>query len=253
MLQRIAIATGAAFALVATCYVAERPQAPPGINEPTPAAVGEQPRLNTHSARLAGHAAVPAGPQAPAQAGPQDPVPGCTIDTRYLANPDGTVTPLYTCERAEKAPPHPYTTYSDEALESLAWGDADAARILGMRLRLRDEAAATSLVVRAAALAGGDPAPILEYANAYPLPGEIDGVPVRRTVHARFVLGAVADMLEKGSSDVAHWELVIRQVSSDPDREIEMLRDRARAIVEEIDRIREDVTGVTGNGRRNDA
>lgn len=245
MLQRTAIAIGAAFALAATSYLAERLQAPPGPVEPTPAAVDEQPRLNTHSARLARHEAMPAGPQ--------EPVPGCTIDTRYVPNPDGTVTPLYTCERTEKVPPHPYTNYSNEALESLAWGDADAARILGMRLRLRDEAAATSLVVRAAALAGGDPAPILEYANAYPLPSEIDGVPVRRTVHARFVLGAVADMLEKGSSDVAHWELVIRQVSSDPEREIEMLRDRARAIVEEIDRVREDVTGVTGNGRRNDA
>ena len=243
MQARIAVAIGAVLALAATYYVAKRPQAPPGTVQPAPAAVAELPRLVTRNAGPAPSEPAPAGPRAP----------GCPIDTRYVANPDGTVTPLFSCESAGPQPPHPFTTYPNEALESLAYGDADAARILGMRLRLVDEAAAMSLVVRAAALAGGDPAPILEYANAYPLPSAIDGVPVRKTVHARFVLGAVADMLEAGSSDVAHWELVIRHVSTDPDREIEMLRDRATAIVEEIDRIRQDVTGVTGSGGRNDA
>jgi hypothetical protein len=243
--MRFTIAFGAALVLAAAYLFhdsLERPATPGSLAETRPAdasPVEPLPRAGVPTETM---------PETPTAA-----ALNCAPAENFVANPDGTATPLLGCEPTEAEPPHPYTGYSTEALASLAYADADAARILGMRLRDDDETAALSLVVRASALSGGDPAPILEYANAYPQPSAIDGWPVRRTVHVQFVLGSVADMLGAGSSNVAYWEARIREESTDADREIELLRQQARAIVEEMRQIRLNVTGGTDFGGTDDA
>ncbi len=177
----------------------------------------------------------------------------CTPEVRYLGNDDGTSTPVIVCEREGEEVRHEYESYSTEALNALAWADAKAAEVLGMRLRDTDEAVSLSLILRAAALAGGDPAPILYYAQTYPQPVSIDGTLVRKTVHTRYVLGAVAEMLGAGPNLLPYWEAQIRQVSTDPQREIEMLRERARELVDEMRQIELDVTGESTFGGRGDA
>lgn len=245
MSTRATIALGAALVLGAA-YLFHEPHERPAEHEPSaPAPVAEA--LPDRPAPDTG-APAEATPTAAAAAAPD-----CTVVQTFVANPDGTATPLYTCEPVEPEPPHPYSGYSTEALASLAYADADAARILGMRLRHDDETAALSLIVRAAALSGGDPAPLLEYANAYPQPSAINGWPVRKTVHVQFVLGSVADMLEAGSSNAAYWEALIREESADADRELELLRQQARTIVEEMRRIQRDLTGTTDFGGPDDA
>ena len=71
--------------------------------------------------------------------------PGCTIVTHYLPNGDGTVTEVFSCKPEKPKEKHPYESYSNAALESLAYSDARAAGVLSMRLRYKDEEAAMSL------------------------------------------------------------------------------------------------------------
>ena len=172
----------------------------------------------------------------------------CTIVTHYLPNEDGTTTEARSCEPNQPGEQHPYASYPDEALESLAYADAKAAEILSMRLAGRDSEAAMSLALRAAALAGGDATPIIAYANAYPEPTAINGVPVRKTVHVRYVLGTVTRLLGDPRHGVPYFEAIIREHSADPEREIAMLDERARQMIEEMRQIQLDVTGSSTIG-----
>jgi hypothetical protein len=177
----------------------------------------------------------------------------CDVTTHYVSQGDGTVGELYSCGSETPTARHPYESYSNETLESLAYADAKAAAVLGMRLRDSNEARAMSLMLRAAALADGDTAPILQYFNAYAHPSAIDGVPVRKTIHTKFVLSAVADLLSDDSNMVAPWEEKIRRYSSDPETEIALLHERAREIVGQMRQIQLDVTGSSNIGGQGDA
>lgn len=178
---------------------------------------------------------------------------GCEFVTHYLPAGDGTTVEAYSCEPVDPAAPHPYKSYSNKALESLAYSDARAAEILGMRLRETDEVRALSLTMRASALSGGDVMPIIAFNNAYPHPDEVNGVPVQQSVHVKFVLAAVIELLGAGDGYVAPWEALVREASPRAEREIEMLHERAREIVEEMRKIQLDVTGTSTIGGPSDA
>jgi hypothetical protein len=122
-----------------------------------------------------------------------------------------------------------------------------------MRLRDEDEEAAMSLIFRASALSGGNAGPILAFSNAYPHPSSIDDVPVRKTVHKKFVMSAVADMLGAPVTGLDFWEDRIREWSSDPEKEIAMLHTQARKIVDEMRQIQLDITGSSNIGGQDDA
>ena len=177
----------------------------------------------------------------------------CDLHVDYLPVGDGTVSRAFSCEPRTAPERHPYESYSSAALESLAYADAEAAAVLGMRLRDTDEAKAMSLMLRASALTGGDTTPILRYSNAYTHPVSVDGVPVRKTVHTKFVLSAVADLLSDDTNYAAQWEDIIRHYSSDPDTEIAMLQAKARQIVEEMRQIQLGVSGFSEIGGQGDA
>jgi hypothetical protein len=172
----------------------------------------------------------------------------CLINDDYLDSADGTVVRVRACRQANQPSAHPYEQYPEDALASLAFADAKAAEVLGMRLRERDPAAALRLIFRSAALAGGDTAPIRRYANAYPQPVAIDGMPVSDTVRMKFVLAAVAEILGDDASGREVWEAVIRRHSSDADTEIELLNDRTSRIVARMQRVREQVGSTPKTG-----
>lgn len=179
--------------------------------------------------------------------------PACTITRHYASRPDGTSAEAISCQPAGARAPQPYERYPAGALESLAYADADAARILGMRLIEDDATAALSLVVRAAALAGGDPAPIRYFSSAYPHPVSINGVPQPRTVRVKYVLATVVALLGDETAASAGWESVIRAHSQDPEAELGRLNARARAIVDAMRRIQVEVSGTSTIGGQGDA
>lgn len=198
-------------------------------------------------------AAEPAAALNPAQVTARAGEKGCEIVTHYLPASDGTVLELVACERSEPIEQHAYESYSSDALESLSYADAKAAEILGMRLRKLDQAKALSLILRSSALSGGDIAPILRYSQAYPEPSAIDGEPVRKTIHAKYVLSVVADLLSPDAQYAAPWEIQIRRYSRDADREIALLQARAHEMVAEMRQIELDVTGSLTIGGKDDA
>lgn len=179
--------------------------------------------------------------------------PGCSIVRHYLPRPDGTTVTAFSCQRESTRQAHPYTQYSSDALDSLAYSDAVAAQVLGMRLIEDDTAASLSLVIRAAALAGGDPAPILQFSNAYPHPVSVDGAPQPSVVRVKYVLAAVTALLDGDTSAPNSWEPVIRGQSTDPDRELALLQARARDIIDEMRRIQIEVSGTSTIGGPGDA
>ncbi|MDX1498748.1 MAG: hypothetical protein R3176_02550 [Woeseiaceae bacterium] len=236
MKSRAIIALGLVVALIGA-YLAYMPHAgPPGLTPGPAAAPASTPET-------AGGAGDPVASAPVVASGAPAAAPACVVEPRYLSRDDGTTVTVYACVGDDPPPAHAYETYPNAALESLAWGDARAAEVLGMRLRHEDEARALSLVLRAAALAGGDPAPLLRLSNAWPAPTAIDGVPVRRTVHTKFVLSAVADLLGAEHNNLPYWKATIRSVSTDPEREIELLLERAAEIVGEMQQIELEVTG----------
>jgi hypothetical protein len=177
----------------------------------------------------------------------------CQIETHYLPHGDGTVIGAETCVSTSPAEPHAYESYSNAALASLAYADAKAAEVLGMRLRDTDEVQAISLVLRSAALADGDVTPILLFSRAYGRPDSVDGVPARKTIQTKFVLAAVADLLGTDTHYIAPWENEIRRYSSDPETEIAMLQAQAVRIVADLRQIQLDITGSTNIGGQGDA
>ena len=179
--------------------------------------------------------------------------PGCNIARRYLSRSDGTSVATTSCEPTVPRSKHPYEHYPDGALESLAYADAQAAQVLGMRLIEKDPAASLSLIVRSAALADGDPAPIKRFYNAYPRPVSIDGIPQPDAVRVKFVLAEVAALLDGDTSMANEWEDVIRAHSRDPDRELAQLHARVWAIVDAMRQIQLDVLGTSTTGGQGDA
>jgi hypothetical protein len=178
---------------------------------------------------------------------------GCDLVTYYVPVGDGTVQEAFACVPPDPAEQHAYESYSSAALESLAYADAKAAEVLGMRRRERDEARAVSLFLRSSALSGGDITPILRYSQSYPEPSAINGVPVRKTIQTKYVLSAVADLLSTDTQYAVPWENEIRRYSTDADQEIAMLQARARRIVAEMRQIELDVTGSSSLGGQGDA
>jgi hypothetical protein len=178
-------------------------------------------------------------PQSASQSEPD----GCTIITHYLPSDDGTVAEVYSCEPNGYQKKHPYESYSNEALASLAYSEAKAAEILSLRLRIDDEETAMSLAIRASALSGGDTYPLLMFSQSYPHPSAINDVPIKKTYRVKYVLSAVALMLGDDSLAPMSWEASIREFSDDPDEELALLDERAWQIVDEMRQIQLDVTG----------
>ncbi len=234
-------------AVLALTYLAFRPGTPHSAAGPS---AGEQ--------ILAPAAMQPvplaaSGPLLPTTLAASPGAPDCTLVTQYLAAGDGTAVEVLSCEPTHPVEKHPYESYPSDALESLAFADAKAAEVLGMRFRKLDQAKALSLILRSSALSGGDVAPILRYSQSYPEPSAIDGVPVRKTIHTKYVLSAVADLLSTDTQYAVPWENQIRRYSSDPNKELAMLQARARQIVAEMRQIELDVTGSSTIGGQGDA
>ena len=226
---------------------------------PAPERPGQERALTVPDAVEAATADIAAASNIPADPSPgPNTRPGCTIVRHYLTQPDGTVVEALSCEHDIPPTPHPYVSYPRAALASLAYADATAAEILGMRLIEEDAAESLSLLIRAAALSGGDPAPIRRYASAYPHPVFIDGVPQPQTIRIKYVLASVEALLQLDASmpntgRQNRWAAVIREYSEDPERELAQLQTRAQDIVAEMRQIQLDVSGLSTIGGAGDA
>ncbi|MDJ0711780.1 MAG: hypothetical protein QNJ14_15425 [Woeseiaceae bacterium] len=177
----------------------------------------------------------------------------CTWEPVYLPQPDGrTVTSKHCVNNAARAE-DPYDAYDNETLKVMAYSDAVAAERLGMRLREVDERNALRFIIRAAALSGGDSSPILKYSNAYPKPSFVDGEPVLKTIHTKYVLSAVAERLGETHTGMEHWESQVRATSDTPDATLKGLKRSADNIIGAIEDIQLEVLGGVPTGEKHDS
>ena len=169
----------------------------------------------------------------------------CEAEPYYSVNDKGATVMTMQCTKPQLQKTHSYDAYSNEALATLAYGDADAAEVLGMRLREHNKKLALSLIIRSSALSGGSTKVLKRYANSYPVPAFVDGEPVMDSIHTRYVLSAVAELLGDTNVGLQVWEQTVRETSLTPDITIAFLRGKARDIVDEMRRIEQEVVGHT--------
>jgi hypothetical protein len=169
----------------------------------------------------------------------------CTITSRYMQLDDGTVRKLISCVPTSPPVEHPYKSYPNDALRALAYSDPLAAEILALRLIKANEEESLSLILRASALSGGSAAPLYKYSNAYPHATLINGEPVFKTIKARYVLDAVAELLGDDRANRTFWEDQMYMYADDPEAELARLNAIAERLLGDMRQIQLDIQGQT--------
>ena len=148
--------------------------------------------------------------------------------------------------------PSAYEDYDTEALESLAYGDAEAASVLAYRLRHTDYPRAIRLSLRSAALSGGKTSTLMSAAMWRPVQ-DGNGNPSLSGYGQAYVLHQLIGKL-KGNNygGPPIFEKRIRELADDPQVVFEQLDSIADRMYEEIRRIELGVTGSSTIGGDDD-
>ena len=80
----------------------------------------------------------------------------CRVELKDYVTTAGEMFSAYSCTPNKPAPPHIYADYDNATLASMSYADADAAALLGRRLIGKDTRKSYQLLIRAAALDGGN-------------------------------------------------------------------------------------------------
>jgi len=166
---------------------------------------------------------------------------GFTINRDLAGNFQG-----YSCN------PAAYEDYDTEALESLAYGDAEAASVLAYRLRHSDYPRAIRLSLRSAALSGGTASTLMSATMWRPLEDE-NGSPSLSGYGQAYVLHQLIGKL-KGNNygGPPIYEKRIEELADDPQAVFEQLDSIANRMFDEIRQIELDVTGNSTIGGDDD-
>ena len=170
----------------------------------------------------------------------------CDVEVHYITDQEtGEVHEAMSCVPRDPAAPHPYESWSDETLAGLAYGDAKAAEVLGLRhIRSEDPAQETlglSLLYRSVALSG-EPSAFrraigIRYAHV-----SINGEPQIRNLKQLLVFNVMGDALGHAqfNPDVVENELRSLNVS---DAEIQRLRTGSRDLLQQMGDLQAEITG----------
>ena len=148
--------------------------------------------------------------------------------------------------------PSAYEDYSTEALESLAYGDADAASTLAHRLRHSDYPRALRLALRSVALSGGDVTTLVSATLWRPLQDE-NGEPSAAGFAQAYVLHSLIKKIRNSTTNVpVRFELNIRRLSDDPDTVLDQLDVVVERLLDDVRQIELEVTGNSTIGGDDD-
>ena len=198
-----------------------------------------------HSEPAESAAAVSAVPDAVSGAPSSDsdgPGDDCVQVAHHWVTDDGTAIFPYRCADAADQP-HPYEAYSDDTLEVMAYSDAEAARLLGLRIYADDPQEAFQWTLRSAALTNSS-VPLQNFANAFAPPLRIGDQAILKNYRESFIIAVVADAVGPDTENVARMEPLMREVFPNPDEIMERLRPIAIAHIERMRDIQRDVTGT---------
>lgn len=149
--------------------------------------------------------------------------------------------------------PSSYEDYSTEALEILAYGDAEAATVLAYRLRQTDYPRAIQMAQRSVALSGGETRALLAATNWRPLVHQNGDADLSGYGQA-YVLHRLIERLKDSSYRAPPtYEKRIRQLTDEPDLVFKKLDAVVDHMYDEIRRIELDITGESTIGGDDDA
>jgi|GEM_PF-5817513 len=172
----------------------------------------------------------------------------CIIKLHYFDDDDDGIFEAYKeCIPVVPIVRHPYTSYSDEVLANLAYGDAKAAEILGMRLIQRHgnqelTDLGVNYVLRAAALSGDVQLIRRAAGAAYSHIGDANG-PIPNSIIHNYVLREAAGRLGNKSYP-SEWDSTIQSLNVSTEN-LEFIEDRVIETMERVAAIQTNVTGET--------
>ena len=153
----------------------------------------------------------------------------------------------YTCN------PTPYEDYDTEALEALAYGDAEAASVLAYRLRHTNYQQAIQMARRSAALSAGDVGTLISATYWRPMKDDSGAFDLSGVGQAYVLHSLIQKIRGNGNGAPPIYEKLIREHSSDPEDTLIGLNNIAQRMYEEVRQIELDVTGTSTIGGDDDA
>lgn len=167
----------------------------------------------------------------------------CDVELSDFVTTRGEVFSAYRCARRTPRLPHPYAHYDNGSLEVLAYGDSEAAALLGRRLAASDRDTSYAMLVRAAAL-DGDVGHLAWLADQAYSVVRVDGALQIDNVKRRYELAALAARLGGDPSamqflrdillDAGVGAHVLSRLDDRVDRLLESMHDIQRAVYGEI-------------------
>ena len=172
----------------------------------------------------------------------------CTLSVRQYADPEtAELRNVYSCTPNEPVEPDPYESWSEEVLASMAYGDAHAAQVLGLRHISSDnaeqEALGLSLLYRSVALSG-DPTTFRKAIGQRYAYLEINGEPQIHNMKQLLVFNIIGEAMGDNRFNTAQVLLELKRADV-PAAELERLQTGAWGILEAMADLQVEMTGDT--------
>ena len=172
----------------------------------------------------------------------------CTVELYQSINPEtGELKDAYICAPDSQPEIDPYTNYSDSVLAGMAYGDAHAAEILGLRMIVSSdpeiEAQGLKLLLRSVALTNDTRAIALAQNARYSNISKGDELN-EKNVRRLLVLSHVANAVKPGSMASNRYEGLLISNGADQE-ELAQLKSDSLAILSELAEIQAEITGNT--------
>ncbi len=176
----------------------------------------------------------------------------CRVDLKDYVTPDGNMFTAYSCTPNAAAQVHIYAEYDNDTLASMAYSDADAAALLGRRFIDKNTRKSYELLIRAAALDGGNVEHLAWLSDQAFGATNINGEPQLENLQRQYELAALANRLGDGPGKIAYLrsELVRHGIE---DAQLDALDSRVDALLRSMRDIQRTVLGRVTIGGQDDA
>lgn len=176
---------------------------------------------------------------------------GCHVSDQLFDTETSQYRDVYTCPPAEPdlnpAEPHPYESWNNATLASLAYGDPKAAEVLGLRhvmsAKPEEEALGLSLLYRSAALSG-DPEVFRKAIGQRYAYLSVNGKPQLHNLRQLLVFNLIGKKLGAKRFDPIPVETALRNANRSSE-EIHELYQAADQILHSMAQVQSEITGNT--------
>jgi len=176
----------------------------------------------------------------------------CRVELKDYVTTAGEMFSAYSCTPNNPAPPHVYADYDNQTLASMAYADADAAALLGRRLIGKDNRKSYQLLIRAAALDGGNVEHIAWLADQAFGAVAINGKPQIANLKHQYKLAALATRLGDSSAKTRYLKNELTKIGFS-ENQFNLLDTRVDALLQSMRDIQRTVLGEVTIEEQGDA